>query len=447
MAMLAVVAALIALALVLWSQGIVDLLILLVQPPILLGALLLNLLILAFRLVAMLDAYRIAAAGPRRSTARLVKATRLTMLSLLLLLLAAPHAAVAYYNLAFYRLLTDVFAGSVLVPAQPSPTPPATPVPSPTPVIGASPTPAPSPAFEPTPPPDPTPVPAGVDRISVLLLGSDAGPGRWGARTDTIIVASLDPQTGNAVLFGIPRNLVQVPLPERPEHGLPARTWPERIKELYRHGQQNPHLYPDAPDPGAAAVREAMTALLGIPIDYYAMVDMEGFVHIVNALGGVTIDVPERVQLHVWDIRPGRHRLDGHAALAYVRSRAGASDYVRMQRQRCVLVALAREADIPALLVGFHAIAGTIMRHVHTDIPIDQLPDLVRLGADLDVARIVTIGFTPPGFAAGTDDGGRPIPNVPLIQERVQQVLTDPDTAIDQVQGLELAPEQCRWTD
>lgn len=453
------------------------------QPRILLGAVGLNLAVLAFRLFAVLDAYRLAqraavAGGTFR--ARLITTP---LLALLLAVVAVPHLAAGYYNLLFYDLLTDVFASSSpvsLIPtlpaAAPTPVPPtatATSIPSATPTAtippqsaqavpprvdelptAAPPTPTPEPTATSLPtatpvPPTPTPEPP-PERLNVLLLGSDAGPGRWGMRTDVIMVASIDPATGRAALFSIPRNMVQVPFPEGA--GLPYRAWPEMINALYGYGAANPQLFPGGIDPCANALKGAIGALLGIPIHYYAMVNMQGFVEVVDALGGVTIDVqfPMRVRLsppgpedewRTYDIPAGRQHLDGYAALAYARSRTGNSDYHRMHRQRCVLGAVAREADPASLLLAFPTLTEVIKGHVQTDIPLELLPELIRLGDGLDPNQLVVVGFVPPAYTSGFA-AGYPIPNVPLIQQRVQQAFTG---AADQQPGNEQVVESCGW--
>ena len=131
----------------------------------------------------------------------------------------------------------------------------------------------------------------GVDRITILLAGGDAGPGRGGLRTDTIIVATLDTVTGHAALMSIPRNLVQVPL--KPEYDLafidleqqltvwderktwtedngdgvpdqftPCRCFPDQINAIYPFTRRWTETYPDEVDPGMAALRDTLDRLL-----------------------------------------------------------------------------------------------------------------------------------------------------------------------------------------
>jgi LCP family protein required for cell wall assembly len=197
------------------------------------------------------------------------------------------------------------------------------------------------PALKPTPDnvaqgPDTTPWSSG-DHINILLLGGDAGPERSGMRTDTMIVASIHPSTGQAALLSVPRNLKQVPLPEPLASQFPCHCWPDMLNALYPYAEQHRALFPNSPHPGATALQQTIENLLGIRIDHYALVDLSGFVDVIDAIGGVTIDVPERILVRIsppkpgeawrtFDIPAGRQHLDGEAALAYARNRSDSSD-------------------------------------------------------------------------------------------------------------------------
>ncbi len=188
---------------------------------------------------------------------------------------------------------------------------------------------------------------------TILLLGTDEGPGNWGARTDTIIVVAFEHGTRRAVAFGIPRNLVDV----RVGGKLPV--FREPLNALYSYARAHPEILPPARDPGASALKLAVSQLLGVRVDYYALANLRGFASLVDALGGVTIHVKDRLKDSVtraaWgepkpriDVYPGRtYHFDGHEALAYVRSRKDSNDYARMARQRCFLSA-ARRPGRPA---------------------------------------------------------------------------------------------------
>ena len=254
---------------------------------------------------------------------------------------------------------------------------------------------------------------------TILLLGTDEGPGNWGARTDTIILAALQHGTGRAAAFGVPRNLAQVPF------GTNGRPFREPLNALYAEG-------------GATAVKQAVSRLLGIRVDYYALVNLRGFADLVDALGGVEIEVKERLVDEVtrpaWgepkpriDVRPGEvRRFYGREALAYVRSRKASSDYTRMARQRCFLSAMADQLDPVRVLRNFGSLAKTIETNVQTDIPLNRLPSLVRLVDSVDSGRTLTVTFGLDYFFARRKRDRHPVPNVSRMQRTVRQAILQP---------------------
>jgi LCP family protein required for cell wall assembly len=259
---------------------------------------------------------------------------------------------------------------------------------------------------------------------TILLLGTDEGPGNWGARTDTIILAAIQHGTGGAAAFGIPRNLAQVPL------GTGAKAFKEPLNALYGRsggGEQ-----------GTTALKQAVSTLLGIRVDYYAMVNLLGFADLVDALGGVEIAVKERLVDEVtrpaWgepkpsiDVVPGRtYRFYGREALAYVRSRKASSDYTRMARQRCFLSAMADQLDPVTVLRHFGSLAKTIETNVHTDIPLNRLPSLVELVSSVDSQETLTVTFGADYFFGRQRRGNYPVPNMGRVQATVRQAILTP---------------------
>ena len=409
------------------------------EPDVLRGLLGADLALLAFRGWAAWDAYR-CVDGPSRPGAGLTAAAGVAIAALL----AVPHAWFAYYDLTQLDLITTVFA-------EPGPTAATVPPPA-----GAQPTADGQPATTAPPATSTTERPAnvwdGVERLNVLLLGSDAGVGRTGIRTDTIIVVSLDPATGDTALFGIPRNLAQVPLP--PDLDLwPCDCFPPIINELYDYAERRPETFTGPSGPGPTAVMQAVAELLGIPIHHYALVHLDGFVEIVDALGGVTITVTERVfdpeyptedgGTELVDFEPGVHDFDGHDALAYARSRRSSDDYNRMGRQRCVLEALADQADPITLLRGFPAMADAIKGSVETDMPLDAVPDLIEVAAAVDTDRALALPIVPPTYVAGRTAEGYNIPDVALIREHVHIATTLPPEEAMSLLGIDPLAEAC----
>ena len=175
----------------------------------------------------------------------------------------------------------------------------------------------------------------------------------------------------------------------------------------------------------------AAEELLGLPIDHYALVDLLGFIDVVDALGGVTINnlKPVRVEIDrlgrpgphpAFELQRGRHRLNGYSALAYSRSRKTTSDYDRMQRQRCVIGSLARQTNPAQLLAAFPRLVKVLKRSVATDIPANRLPSLLQAAGGQPV-KVTTVGFTPPTYNSGWSSG-YPIPDVHKIRSTVRRL-------------------------
>ena len=192
-------------------------------------------------------------------------------------------------------------------------------------------------------------------------------------------------------------------------------------------------------DQGAAALKQAVSNLLAIRVDYYALVNLLGFADLVDALGGVEIVAKERLRDEVtrpaWgepkpkiDVRPGeRRRFYGREALAYVRSRKDSSDYTRMARQRCFLSAMADQLDPVSAIRNFGSLAKTIETNVRTDIPLNRLPSLVRLVSSVDSSETLTVTFGFDYFFGRQPAGNYPVPKLGRIQTTVRQAIPTPE--------------------
>ncbi|MDQ4130298.1 MAG: LCP family protein [Actinomycetota bacterium] len=394
---------------------------LLVRPDVLFAALVLDLALLNFRLVAVVDAYRLAGArsgrgrGSGRWADRLRDPARVVSIGGLVIVLAItalPHLAFAYYDVHAQGLLAEVFPSAAETVETSRP-----------PAVAEGP---PSPLLK-------------RERITVLLAGGDAGPRREGLRTDTLVVVSLAVRTGEAALFSIPRNLIEVPLPSWVKSPWRCQCFPDLINNLYEWAEANPDVVPEGMDPGPTVLAGAIEELLGIPIDYHVLTDLKGFVEAVDALGGVDVTVSERIYDQLdsptgegeWDaidLRPGRHHLDGRSALVYVRTRRDSSDYARIDRQRCFLAALASQTDAGTLLRAFPRLAAVARRSLQTDFPVEALPDLVKLATRVDIRGVVTVAFTPPTYMRAREDG-YPVPDVYNIKRTVAAMLRAPQTS------------------
>ena len=249
------------------------------------------------------------------------------------------------------------------------------------------------------------------DRLNILLLGGDSGPDRIGARTDSVTVASVDTHSGDTVLFSLPRNLENVPF--RPDSPLQAR-FPAGfdcedclLNAVYTYAENNRRqLFPDVPDPGPQAVKQAVSAVLGIPVHYYVLVNLEGFRGIIDALGGITVRVERSLPIgdNGHRLQAGLQHLNGYHALWYARSRADSDDYQRMSRQRCVMGALLHQADPMTVLRNYQKLARSTKHLIATDIPRGALPELVTVALRVKDANVTTVQFVPPFVHPGDPD-------------------------------------------
>jgi LCP family protein required for cell wall assembly len=275
---------------------------------------------------------------------------------------------------------------------------------------------------EPEDPADPF---AGRDAINVLLLGGDGGEGRDGVRTDTVIVAHVETATGRTTLFSLPRNLEDLPFPAASPlaalypDGFDAGSEAESLlNAVYRNG---PAAHPDVlgptADPGADFLKLGVGEALGLPIDYYVLVNLEGFSRLVDALGGITVNVNYYVPINGQTaegvlpdgyIAPGPNQyMDGTRALDFARGRYGLSDYLRMDRQRCVLKAIVDAADPVTLLSRYQELAATTEDIVSTDVPADVLGDVVDLALRVKDAEIRSVVFDDSVISPAYPDYGR----------------------------------------
>jgi len=281
-----------------------------------------------------------------------------------------------------------------------------------------------------------------------------------------MIVISIDPETGWTAMFGIPRNLFGLPIPP----GHPALgAWdncPDCFgmiaNELYGWGLQRPDLFGE-PNSGANAMKDLVGYLLGIDIHYYALVDLEGFVEIIDAIGGVDIYVPERIYdteypnldgtYSVIDLQPGTYHMDGEMALYFARSRQGSTDFNRMNRQRCVLEALAAQADPLALFNELPTVVPALEQSLVTDLPMNKLAPFVDLLSKVNTEEIVSIRFmpyapefdgTPTSYIADWTPDRYPIPDRDFIAETVATALTLPPLEAIEVLNLRPLDDICR---
>lgn len=286
---------------------------------------------------------------------------------------------------------------------------------------------------------------AGQQRVNVLILGSDSGPGRDETRTDTVMVASINTESGDTALFSLPRNLLDLPMPPgTPLHDAYPDGWDGSEEDAYYWLSAVyrfvPHEFPEyfegIPDPGAEAVKLIVGEALGLDISYYVMVNLRGFQYLVDAFGGIDIDVPYRIPIGTKEsygrctepsgwIEPGRDQhLDGYRALWFARARCGpgpvSDDYERMRRQRCVIGAIAEQADPATLLRRYQQLASAAENTMSTDITQDRLSDFAQLALKVqDSGGLRSLPFTDDIIQYHS-------PDYDVIREYVQQSLDPP---------------------
>lgn len=270
-------------------------------------------------------------------------------------------------------------------------------------------------------------------RYNVLLVGGDSGAGRWGLRTDSMTVASIDATTGETVLVSLPRNMTDFPFKEG---SVMDEAWPDGFNCGYPECELNSvntwvgdhqDLFEGVKDPGMDATISAAEGITGLDINYWAMVNLEGFKGLVDAVGGVTLNVrqpipvglPHEKGFHYLDA--GTRRLDGHDTLWYARAREGSDDYSRMARQKCVMTAMLDQVSPQSALRHFTDIMEASADMVSTSIPRGELSRFVDLALKAKDQKISSVSLVPPAVDTGD-------PDIDKVHEMVR-------SAIDRAEG------------
>ena len=378
----------------------------LLEPSVLLGIVAVDILILVWRVFAILDAWRGGGSPVARSS--------VVVVVVLLVVTGATHLAIGAQVMAARDTITTVFTssdggddgfGDIVRPTPlPSPTP--------TPALGTTPGPTASPTPVPTPTPAPTPRqgPLTDGRLDILLVGADSGPGRWSLRTDTLILLSVDVKSGELAIFSIPRNMLNVPLPAESRRAFPCRCFPGLINALYVYASGHPGTFPGNDDVrGLRAVQMAIGTLTGRKLDGMVVVQLQGFVRLIDAIGGLNITVPQGVRDRHYPlengkgyvtvyIKPGKQHMNGHRALIYARSRHQDSDYGRMERQQIVLSALGKQLLKGPILLQLPDLLDIAKKNLWTNLKTSDLPDLASLAEQVDIKNMKRYRFVPPTY-------------------------------------------------
>jgi LCP family protein required for cell wall assembly len=276
------------------------------------------------------------------------------------------------------------------------------------------------------------PLPGPGERINILVVGVDTTPDRSATLTDTMMVVSFDPIGKTVSMLSIPRDMVFVPLGNGDDFG-------PKLNSLLGYVERNPDEFEQGP---MRTLQDAIGALLGIPIHYYARMDFVGFVAMIDAVGGVDIDVAKDIDdpgydgygldRRGWSITAGRHRLDGVNALAYARVRkaAGESDFTRAARQQEILVALReRVSSGTTLLFDLPDLLDAVGDTLRTDVPISALPDLVVTFEEVDRGDFVRAVIRHPLVRTeSTRFGDGLVPDLAAIRAVAAELFSPPGT-------------------
>ena len=374
------------------------------SPTFLTGLAVLNLTLMAWRLASIILAGRRGLRAPRRLAA-------VTMLFVLVLGTVGMHAWAATAIGQVSSALDEVFAGGISAPGG-----------------GAGPLNRPEYRWD------------GTERITFLLLGIDAGAGRPEALTDTILVVSIDPVARKAVMISIPRDTGYLPLPDRTVYADGVYPW--KINQLTTDADRNPGQWcPDLAGDAAAScglrtLERVVGLYVGIPVQYYATVDLQGFANLIDALGGVTLCLDGKLVDPeyggpTWhgtgiELAAGCHQYDGPHALAYARIRKGwmelpdgtrepQNDFKRADRQQVVMLALRQKLAQADLIFALPPILRAVGRTVNTDFPralAGDLASLLPLITGPGIERVVL------GYPDFVDPPVDPLKNYLLIPRR-----------------------------
>ncbi|HJP89751.1 MAG TPA: LCP family protein [Candidatus Limnocylindrales bacterium] len=394
--------------------------------PLLIGA---NVAFAIWRIVAALDAAR-GTANPKLAFGVIVPAAFLFVL--------VPHLWLGSTLAATSDFLDSTFANGPEVSEEPDDTPPPgwTYAPDPEETDAASLDPSftldpnitPGPTGTPRPPMTsgtgnlpplnvtvpwqrPGAVPWGNDgRFDMLLLGSDAGPDRWSRRMDVMLLVEIDVSTGKVAMIGLPRNLYNAPFPAGPARdAVSCGCFKDLLNALYveatvRHPDRWPGTGAVA---GIGAVRSVVSEITGRPVDAVVVADLWGMIKVVDAMGGIDIDIPysvhdnnypDPVYGHIeMSLPAGEQHLDGRHALFYARSRHQDSDYGRMARQQTLLLAI-RDQIGPSTILNAPDLFNAAKGFTWTDLPRSSLPNLVELFGKAAHASVKQLRIVPPTY-------------------------------------------------
>jgi LCP family protein required for cell wall assembly len=285
------------------------------------------------------------------------------------------------------------------------------------------------PAFSVLPDPSAQPDVNAGERVNILLVGVDSGPGRTTQLTDTMLVVSLDTNGTASAMISVPRDLYGVLLPD----GSPYHN---KLNSLMAYAAGHKKAFPLG---GVGTLKATIGKLLGVPIHYFAAINMLGFKETVDSIGGVDITVQRAIrdptyideynQLKGLYIKAGTYHMNGHTALAFVRSRKGAgdSDFTRADRQQQLLTAIRDKLTAGNLLLALPGLLDAVKSTIATDVPSDRIAELAQAVQAADMSQLQRVVLQPPQYMHAdpfSSAGYILIPNFEAIRAIMAQLIS-----------------------
>ena len=235
------------------------------------------------------------------------------------------------------------------------------------------------------------------ERVTILFVGIDFAPGRDNHLTDTMLVATLDPDTGRAAMVSVPRDLYGVPLGD-------GRVYNAKLNSLLATASEDAATYPLG---GPATLKAAIGELLGTKIHYFAAIDIEGMRQVVDTIGGVDVVVEKAIDDPQYPdpvtgergffLPAGPQHLDGAMALGFARSRKseGESDFTRAARQQQLLAAIADKVTAGTVIASLPGLLDAAKRNLATDIPSARMSAIAAAVQDANLDAVERVVLTP----------------------------------------------------
>lgn len=237
-------------------------------------------------------------------------------------------------------------------------------------------------------------------RVNIILVGIDSAPGRTTELTDTMMVVSLDPDGTGSAMISVPRDLYGAPLPD-------GTFFNHKLNSLMAYAETHRDQFPLG---GVAALKATIGELLGVPIHYFAAINLFGFKQTVDSIGGVDVTVERTINDPTYVdeyghhtglyLKAGTYHMNGHTALAYVRSRKGVgdNDFTRADRQQQLLTAIRDKLTAGNLLLALPGLLDAVKNTIATDVPSGRIAELAQAVQGADVSQLQRIVLQPPEY-------------------------------------------------